>query len=292
MGLDLYQTFPAAKRIFEQANETLGFDLSHLCFEGPADELRATMNAQPAIMTTSLATLAAATEAGCFNDSRPAFMAGHSLGEFTALVATGSLELEDGLRLVRERGRLMQWAGTVNPGTMSAIVGLDEVTIEEICRQTGAEICNINSKAQIVIGGAREAVVQAMDLAKARGALRAMPLNVSGAFHSSLMEPAKEGLVAMLGETPFREAQVPVISNCDASPMTSSEEIRNEVSRQIREPVQWQRIVEYMADQRVRTFIEIGPGRVLNGLIKRAISDSQTINLNDADSIREQVGRI
>lgn len=266
--------------------------MSDLCFKGPADELRATSNAQPAIMAVSLACLEAAQEAGCLSDGRPAFMAGHSLGEYTALVAAGVLDLEDGLRLVSERGRLMQMAGTINPGTLAAVIGLGEVATEEICRQTGAEICNVNSASQIVIGGSREAVVRAMDMAKAQGAQRVIALNVSGAFHSSLMEPARVGLTSRVTEIPFRDPAVPIISNCDAVPLTTGQQLKEEVSRQIRQPVQWQRSVEFMAAKGVNAFIEIGPGNVLTGLIKRIVGHVQAVSLSDAASIRNQVGRL
>lgn len=292
MGQDLYEAFAAARQVFDRANQVLGFNLRDLCFYGPAEELRQTINAQPAIMTVSLACLAAALEAGCLDDGQPAFMAGHSLGEYTALVAAGVLDLEEGLRLVRERGRMMQEAGTINPGTMAAFLGLEEPEVAEICRQTGAEICNVNTATQIVIGGSREAVVRAMDMAKARGAQRAIALNVSGAFHSSLMAPAREGLAAAVAETPFRQPAVPIISNCTATPVTTGEELKEEVLRQVCTPVQWQRSVEYMAQHGVALFLEIGPGRVLSGLIQRIARNARTANINDAASIHSQAGKL
>ncbi|MFQ5878749.1 MAG: ACP S-malonyltransferase [Dehalococcoidia bacterium] len=292
MGQDLYDTFASTRQLFDRANQVLGFNLRDLCFHGPADELRQTVNAQPAIMVTSLACLAAALESGCLDGARPAFMAGHSLGEYTALVAAGVLELEEGLRLVRERGRLMQAAGTINPGTMAAIVGLDEPEVEEICRQAGAEICNLNTATQIVIGGAREAVVRAMDMARARGAQRAIPLNVSAAFHSSLMEPARAGLANAVAELPFRDPAVPIVSNCTATPLTTGDTLREESLHQVCTPVQWQRSVEYMAHSGVVLFLEIGPGRVLSGLIKRIAGHVRTASISDVASIRSQGGKL
>lgn len=292
MGRDLYETFAAAREVFDRTNQVLGFNLRDICFYGPAEELRQTVNAQPAIMTVSLACLAAALEAGCLSDGQPAFMAGHSLGEYTALVAAGVLDLDEGLRLVRERGRLMQAAGASNPGTMAAILGLEETEVEEICRQTGAEICNLNTAAQIVIGGAREAVVRAMDMAKARGAQRALPLNVSGAFHSSLMAPAREGLAVAVAEMPFRDPAVPIVSNCTAAPVTTGQDLKEEIMGQVCSPVQWCRSVEYMAQHSVALFVEIGPGRVLSGLIQRIARHAHTANISDVASIRSQVGKL
>jgi [acyl-carrier-protein] S-malonyltransferase len=189
MGRDLHQAFPAARRLFQEADETLGLPLSRLCFQGPEETLRQTINAQPAIMVVSLACLQAAKEEGCLREDSVAFLAGPSLGEYTALVAAGALGFGDGLRLVRERGRLMQEAGERAPGAMAAILGLSEQDIAEVCRQTGAEVCNLNSPGQIVVGGSVAAVTQAMEVARARGARQAIRLNVSGAFHSSLMYP-------------------------------------------------------------------------------------------------------
>jgi len=288
MGLDLYQAFPVARRLFQEADEALGLPLSRLCFEGPEDTLRQTINAQPAIMTVSLACLQAALEAGCLQERPAAFMAGHSLGEYTALVAAGALTFPDGLRLVRERGRLMQEAGERVPGAMAAIIGLPEDKVTELCYQTRAEVCNLNSPGQAVIGGTREAVARAIEEAKARGARQAIRLNVSGAFHSSLMRPAAEGMTKAVARTPFADAQPPIVANSTAQAITSAEAIRRELLEQFRRPVLWQRSVEYMIENGVTTFVEIGPGRVLTALIRRIDGNANTKNIGDAPSIRKE----
>jgi len=288
MGLDLYETFPAARRVFQEADEELGLPLSRLCFEGPEDTLRQTINAQPAIMTVSLACLQAALEEGCLQEPPAAFMAGHSLGEYTALVAAGALGFRDGLRLVRERGRLMQQAGERVPGGMAAIIGLPEDKVTELCYQTRAEVCNLNSPGQAVIGGTLEAVDRAIGEARARGARQAIRLNVSGAFHSSLMGPAAEGMAEAVARTPFADAQAPIVANSTAQPITSAEAIRRELLEQFRRPVLWQRSVEYMIENGVTTFVEIGPGRVLTALIRRIDGNANTKNIGDVPSIRRE----
>jgi [acyl-carrier-protein] S-malonyltransferase len=288
MGLDLYETFPSALRVFEEADEELGFPLSCLCFEGPEETLRQTINAQPAIMTVSLACLQAALEEGCLQETAAAFMAGHSLGEYTALVAAGALPFRAGLRLVRERGRLMQEAGERVPGAMAAIIGLPEDKVTELCYQTRAEVCNLNSPGQAVIGGTLEAVERAIDEAKARGARQAIRLNVSGAFHTSLMGPTADGMAEAVASTPLSDAQAPIVANSTAQAITSAEDIRRELLEQLRRPVLWQRSVEYMIENGVTTFVEIGPGRVLTALIRRIDGNTNTKNIGDAPSIRSE----
>jgi [acyl-carrier-protein] S-malonyltransferase len=288
MGLDLYQSFPTARRAFQEADEALGLPVSRLCFEGPEDTLRQTINAQPAIMAVSLACLQAALEAGCLQEGTAAFMAGHSLGEYTALVAAGALTFPDGLRLVRERGRLMQEASERVRGAMAAIIGLPEDKVTELCYQTRAEVCNLNSPGQAVIGGTCEAVEHAIEEAKARGARQAIRLNVSGAFHSSLMRPAAEGMAEAVACTPFADAQPPIVANSTAQAMTSAEAIRRELLEQFRRPVLWQRSVEYMIENGVTTFVEIGPGRVLTALIRRIDGNANTKNIGDVPSIRRE----
>ncbi len=283
-GADLYEASPAARRVFQRANAALGFPLSQLCFQGPEDTLRQTINAQPAIMAVSLACLEAAREAGLLPDE-PAFVAGHSLGEYTALVAAGVLEIDDGLRLVRERGRLMQTAGEERPGTMAAILGLDEERAVAICHETGAQVCNLNAPGQIVIGGTLPAVEAALELARQRGARRAIPLKVSGAFHTDLMASAIEGMSRALAGVALRDPQIPVLANGSARPLTSAGDVREELLYQLGHPVQWQRSVEYMAAAGVTTFVELGPGRVLTGLIGRIAPGAHLLNIDGVAAI-------
>lgn len=283
-GADLYASSPAARQVFERADATLGFPLSQLCFQGPEDVLRQTINAQPAIMAVSLACLEAAREAGLLAEE-PAFVAGHSLGEYTALVAAGTLDVDDGLRLVRERGRLMQMAGEERPGTMAALLGLDEEAATALCRETGAQVCNLNAPGQAVIGGTLAAVEAVLDLARQRGARRAIRLNVSGAFHTDLMAPAVESMAGVLDGITLRDPQVPVVANGSASPLTSAGQVRDELLYQLDHPVQWQRSVEHMAGAGVATFIELGPGQVLTGLIRRIAPGARLLNIGSIAAI-------
>lgn len=288
MGRDVYIASAAARAVFRRADDVLDMPLSRLCFEGPEEELRQTVNAQPAIVTVSIALLEAARERDhALVQDRPGFVAGHSLGEYTALIAAGALSFEEGLWLVRERGRLMQEAGECNPGTMAAIMGLDEEVVEEICQESGAEICNLNGAGQIVIGGRRPAVLRAMDLARSRGAAKVTELNVSGAFHSSLMRPAAEGMRAALERVTFRDPEVPLIANSTAQPLTTGTAIREELLHQLTSTVQWQRTVELLARLGVKAIVEIGPGRVLAGLIRRT---ARTVHVHNLNSARALVG--
>ena len=284
MGHKLYQSSPKAKEVFQEADEALRFSISRLCFEGPEDELRQTINAQPAIMTVSIACLRAASEVN--HTVSPAFVAGHSLGEYTALVAANVLGFADAIRLVRERGRLMQKAGEIKPGGMAAVIGLDEAVLREICRESGAEIANFNCSGQIVISGSKEALARAMELAKARDARRVIPLQVSGAFHSTLMQPTIEGLSQAIAQINFRTPEVPIVVNSTAQPVTTAEGVKEELLRQLCNCVQWQPSVEYMVEEGVSTFIEIGPGQVLSGLIKRISNKVQVLNMSDPESIK------
>lgn len=279
MGQEVYQRSRRARAVFHQADEALGFPLSRLCFYGPVEELKQTVNAQPAILTVSLAYLYSVMEGEGREDLHPAFVAGHSLGEYTALVMAGALELPEAVRLVRERGRLMQEAGLRQPGGMAAILGLDDVTVNEVCRETGAEIANVNSPGQIVISGSRRALARAMDLARARGARRTIPLEVSGAFHSSLMRPALEGLARALGQTSFQDPAVPLVANATARALSSAQEIKEELLCQIYSCVQWRQSVELMIQQGISTFVETGPGQVLSGLIRRIGPEVQSYSL-------------
>lgn len=285
MGRDLYDAFIPAREIFEEADDALGFSLSRLCFEGPEEELAQTVNAQPAILTTSVACLkSAANIAGGLIP--PAFVAGHSLGEYTALVAAEVLDFTEAVQLTRQRGMLMQEAGERIPGGMAAIIGLDELSVEEICQETGAQISNLNSPTQIVIGGSRETLARAMDLARAMGAKYVTRLNVSGAFHCSLMQPAIGGMAEAISQLNFSDPNVPIVVNSTAQPVTTTTEIKDELLQQLSSCVQWQKSVEYMVDAGVSTFVEIGPGQVLRGLIKRINHEAQILNVEDASSVK------
>jgi [acyl-carrier-protein] S-malonyltransferase len=289
MGKDLYEQFPAARELFDRADEILGFRLTRLCFEGPEQELQQTRNAQPAIAVTSLALLRVAAELSPEILRRPAFVAGHSLGEYSALVAAGALSFDSAIRLLRTRGELMQAAGERTPGTMAAVLGLDIADCEDVCREAGAEICNVNAPGQIVIGGRREAVVRALDYAKARGAAKVIPLSVSGAFHSSLMKSAAEGMVQPVATAAVAHPLVPVVLNCTATPTQEELTIRHELVDQVSRPVQWSNTVEFLGAHGVETFVEFGPGRVLTAIIKRMLRKSTCINVNDATSVRVQL---
>jgi len=287
MGLDLYKTYPSAKGVFDEADASLGFSLSRLCFEGPDEELTKTHNVQPAILVVSIACLKALQEVSRGNLSSPAFVAGHSLGEYTALVAAGALGLTDAVLLVRERGRLMYEAGLKNPGSMLAVIGLDEETVKDVCLQSGTEISNINCPGQIVISGAAQALAEANKLAKTRGARALIPLKVSGAFHSALMEPVITEFSKIVSSFKFRPPVIPVISNVTTRPLTDIDSIKKELVKQLRNCIQWQGSVEYMMHSGVTTFYEIGPGRVLSGLIRRINSELQTFNISEIEDIAQ-----
>lgn len=282
MGLDLYQNSPAAREVFEECDRALDFPLSQLCFQGPEEELQQTIHAQAAIVATSVACLRAAAE--LHSGFQPSLLAGHSLGEYTALVAAGVLEFSDGIRLVRERGRLMHQAGVQQPGGMAAIIGLDESSLAQLCQEAGVEIANINSPNQIVISGALEALNQAMQLARSQGA-RVVPLEVSGAFHSQLMKAAADELARIISELHFRAPEVPIVVNTTAQPATTAQEIKEELAQQLLHCVRWRHSVQYMIDHGTSTFIEIGPGSVLTGLIKRIDKGVQILNLSDMSSM-------
>ena len=288
MGRDLYEHFSSAKTVFQQADETLKFPLSRLCFDGVEDELRQTINAQPAILTVSFACLKAMQEVSGNNGlPPPVFLAGHSLGEYTALAAAGVLDFATTVYLARERGRLMHEAGQEKPGSMAAIIGLDEALLAEVCRETDARIANINCPGQLVISGAVEDLTKAIDLAKPRGAHRAIPLQVSGAFHTPLMQSAVDGMSEIIATLSFSDPAIPIIGNTTAQPLTTADLIKEELLRQLCNCVQWQRSIEYMVDNGVSTFIEIGPGKVLTGLIKRINKNATLVNIGDAEAIKK-----
>ncbi|MEX0602371.1 MAG: ACP S-malonyltransferase [Bacteroidota bacterium] len=267
MGRDLFEGNSEARGLFGQADSVLGFGLSSLCFEGPEEELRQTKNTQPAIFVHSVIV------ARLLRGLRADVAAGHSLGEYSALVYAGALTFEDGLRLVRLRGELMQQAGVKHPGTMAAVVGLEPSVVEEVCREAQAsgivQPANFNSPGQIVISGSVEGVRKAMEIAKSRGAKLARKLPVSGAFHSPLMESALGGLTGALERTTIQDAAIPVYANVSGRPVQTRDEIRTSLARQLTSPVRWEESVTAMIADGVGTVVEVGPGKVLQGLAKR-----------------------
>ena len=285
MGAELYATSQAAREVFEEADESLGFPLSALIFNGPSRELQDTVNAQPAIMTVSIACLKALEEYTGPDTIAPTVVAGHSLGEYTSMVVAEVLSFRDGVNLVRERGRLMQEAAVDRPGGMAAIIGLDELAFENICAETGVELANINSDNQIVISGDKIAVARAMDLASARGARKAIPLSVSGAFHSSWMRGAEAGLANAVSKLQFRDPKFPIVANSNSTPLTAATEVKDELIGGLCRCVQWKTSVRYMVDSGISEFIEFGPSGVLSGLIKRIDRGVHAVTLSDPASI-------
>jgi [acyl-carrier-protein] S-malonyltransferase len=295
MGKALYEASAAARRIFHQADEALGFKLSRLCFEGPADELEDTVNAQPAILTVSMACLAELRERWeSFGRSwrQPRFVAGHSLGEYTALVAAGVLEFTDALKLVRERGRLMKEQGDHRPGGMAAVVGLERETLEAVCSEASAaaggivRVANANSPEQFVISGEREPLNRAIELARERGARTIVPLRISIASHSPLMQQAAAKLAELIDRSPLRDPQVPVVANIAGQVLTSADQIREELATQMVAPVEWVGAIRQMLAHGVDTIVEIGPGQVLSRLARRISGDVKALSLNDAGVAR------
>ncbi len=274
MGADLAGALPEAKRLFALADEVLGVPLSRICFEGPEEELRQTKNTQPAIFLHSLAA------AAVLPDARAEMAAGHSLGEYSALVFAGALSFEDGLRLVRLRGELMHQAGIDQPGTMAAVIGLDGPVVADACAEASTagivQPANFNSPGQVVISGSVAGVRAAMEGAKKRGAKLVKELSVSGAFHSPLMAPAKAGLESALASATISDARIPVYANVTASPVTDASAIRRLLLDQLTMPVLWEHSVARMASDGATEFVEIGPGKVLQGLVKRIASGVAT----------------
>ena len=286
MGKDLYDNFDSVKLLFKQADEAVGFPLTKIFFEGPEEELKKTSNAQPALVAVSIACLKAAQEVGGKNLPAPSYTAGHSLGEYTALAATSVIDFSTAVYLAKERGRLMYEAGLKTPGGMMAMIGIEEAVLAEICKETGTVIANINSPSQLVISGALENIAKAGEMAKAKGAARAIPLQVSGAFHSPLMQPAVDGMTKILAKVNFKDPSAPIIANVTAQPLTQGNQIKEELLKQLCSSVQWQRSVEYMVENGVGKFIEIGPGKVLAGLVKRINKESEMVNIGDANAVK------
>jgi [acyl-carrier-protein] S-malonyltransferase len=270
MGRDLADAYPEARRTFEEADDLLGFALSRLAWDGPAEELTATSNAQPAILAHSVAAFRV-VEARL---GSVALAAGHSLGEFSAWIAAGTLTFADGVRTVRRRGELMQQSGAERPGTMAAVLGLDDAAVEQVCREASAAggdcvPANYNSPGQLVISGDVPAVERAIELAKAAGAKRAMRLNVSGAFHSPLMAVAREGLEAQLASATLSRPRFPVVSNVTAEPVRDEGAARRLLVDQLTSPVRWTASMQAMVAAGATQFFEVGPGSVLSGLLRR-----------------------
>lgn len=285
MGKDLSEKFPAARQVFEEADDALGFAISRLCFEGPAEDLQLTENTQPAILAVSVAAFRSLQSAGA---PAPAFVAGHSLGEYSALVAAGVLELSDALRTVRARGRYMQQAVPVGTGAMAAAMGGELSDIQKVCAEaSGNEVCsvaNINSPGQVVIAGDTAAVDRAIELLK-DVARRVVKLNVSAPFHCALMRPAQDRLASDLERLKFNAPAIPVVTNVDARVTTAPEELRDALLRQVSAPVRWLESMQLLMQNGVDTAVEIGPGRVLSGLMRQTSRDIKCLNVEDAASL-------
>jgi len=287
MGKDLAENFPVARQVFEEANDALGVDLASLCFNGPEEDLKLTANTQPAILTTSIAALRVLeTETGI----APNCAAGHSLGEYSALVCAGALNFADAVRIVRQRGTFMQEAVPVGTGAMAAILGLDKETLERVCQDAAlgqvVSPANFNSAGQVVIAGNTEAVDRAMNLAKEHGAKRALPLPVSAPFHCSLMIPAGERLADVLADIKVGDMTVPVITNVEAAPNQDASRVCQLLVDQVSAPVLWEDTIACMIKLDVERYIEIGPGKVLAGLVKRMAKDSTIQNVQNVSDIR------
>jgi len=287
MGKDLAEKFAVARQVFEEADDALGFAISRLCFDGPAEDLELTENTQPAILTVSVAAFRALREAGI---EAPAFVAGHSLGEYSALVAAGSLNLTDAVRTVRARGRYMQEAVPVGTGAMAAAIGGDLEAIERICAEAaGDQVCsiaNINAPNQVVIAGNTEAVDRAVELLSGV-ARKVVKLKVSAPFHCALMKPAQDRLAADLERLNFSAPAMPVVTNVDARATTAPDELRDALVRQVSAPVRWVESMQLLVEQGVDRFVEAGPGKVLSGLMRQINRDVKMLNVEDAASLQK-----
>jgi [acyl-carrier-protein] S-malonyltransferase len=285
MGHALAAAFPESRAVFGEADRALGFALSALCFEGPEGDLQRTANAQPAILAAAIAALRAVEARGF----RPRWVAGHSLGEYAALVAAGTLSLSEAVSTVRQRGQFMQEAVPEGQGAMAAILGLELEEIEAACREAAeGEVvspANINSPGQVVIAGHAGAVARASSLCKVAGAKRVIPLAVSAPFHCALMKPAQERLAPILAALPFPDGAVPLVNNVDAQPVRTGAECRDGLVRQVSAPVRWQASVERLVALGATTFVEIGPGTVLSGLIRKIAKGVTVLNVEDPESL-------
>ena len=291
MGRELAQNSGGARAVFEEADEALGFKLSQLCFEGPAEELQRTANTQPAILAVSVAAATVLREQGL----KPDFVAGHSLGEYSALVTAGTLRFADALRLVRQRGQYMQEAVPVGQGAMAAILGFSG-SVEDICREAAqGEVvspANLNSPAQVVIAGAAAAVGRAVQLAKQRGAKRAILLNVSAPFHCALMKPAQERLSVHLDAAAMQDPQVPLVNNVGAEVVTSASVVREGLKQQVTSPVRWEESVRRLRQEGMDLFVEVGPGKVLCGLVRQIDPTAECLRVEDCATLQEVTARL
>ncbi|MBA4494736.1 ACP S-malonyltransferase [Paenactinomyces guangxiensis] len=293
MGQEIANASEVAKQVFAEADEVLEYSLSGLCFEGPEEDLRRTFHTQPAILTTSIALYRVFEEA----QIRPDFVAGHSLGEYSALVATGSLSFRDAVKTVHKRGSFMEEAVPTGLGAMSAIMNLDREMLDQICAEVSkenhvVEPANYNCPGQIVISGHSEAVKEAGEKAAEAGARRVIPLSVSGPFHSSLMKPAADRLFETLSGIEIRDASVPVIANVSAQPVTGAEEIRRCLVEQVASPVLWEDSIRWMIEQGVDLFVEIGAGNVLSGLVKKVNRKVKTLSVQNPDTLKQTVEQL
>ena len=292
MGRELAETFPAARRVFEEADRAAGFALSRLCFEGPAEDLQLTANTQPAILAVSIAAAEVLRERGLRAD----YMAGHSLGEYSALVVAGALRLGDAVRLVRKRGQYMQEAVPVGRGAMAALLGMEVAAVEAVCREAGqGEVvspANLNSPGQVVIAGHAAAVARAVELAEARGARRAVLLNVSAPFHCALMQSAQERLAQDLEAAQIADPQIPLVNNVDAQVVRSALAVRDGLKRQVTSPVRWEESIRVLRTQAVELFVEVGPGKVLTGLLRQIDRQAGSLHVEDVASLNEVLARL
>ncbi|WP_219836629.1 ACP S-malonyltransferase [Paenibacillus sp. R14(2021)] len=287
MGQDVYEAFPASRAIIDAADEALGFKLSEIIFQGPEEQLKQTANTQPALLAVSIALLEALKEHGL----KPDYVAGHSLGEYSALVAAGALSYEDAIRTVRARGEFMEQAVPSGQGAMAAVLGAEREALAALCISASAdagavELANVNCPGQIVVSGTAAGVQAVVERGKEAGAKRVIPLEVSGPFHSSLMKPAAARLESVLASVTFADAAVPVIANVTAQPVTNSGEIRKLLAEQVYSPVLWEDSVRYLIDQGVDTFVEIGSGTVLAGLIKKIDKTVTVIPVNSLEALK------
>ena len=292
MGKELAEKYPVARAVFDEADQALGFSLSKLCFEGTEDDLKLTANTQPAILTVSVAAGRVLAEKGI----APDFVAGHSLGEYSALVAAGSVKFADAVKLVHKRGTYMQEAVPAGQGAMAAIMGLSPAVVQDACKRAAeGEICspaNLNSPEQTVISGHAGAVKRAVEIASQLGAKRSMVLPVSAPFHSALMMPAQEKLEEDLNAAAFEDLQVPLVTNVDADSIRQGEEARSALIRQVTMPVRWEESMRMLLDEGVNTFVEVGPGRVLTGLMRQIERSVATLNVEDEKSLQATVEKI